>query len=209
MSNSDMSNSFDEFLRARTCTHTHTCNPPGPAAATHTHTCYHTHTQVFATTDGEREEEMKNPRKPLGNREAVRKYREKKKAQAAYLEEEVKKLRVINQQLMRKLQGQAALEAEVVRLRSLLVDLRAKIDGKLGVYPFQKPCNGVGFQCNENPQCVGGNGELLGWDGSCMPAIVDCQINPNGEMRQNVDVIEAMKSMDVVGNLAASASQAE
>ena len=209
MSNSDMSNSFDEFLRTTSCTHTHTCNPPGPAAATHTHTCYHTHTQVFATTDEEGEEEMKKPRKPLGNREAVRKYREKKKAHAAYLEEEVKKLRVINQQLMRKLQGQAALEAEVVRLRSLLVDLRAKIDGELGVYPFQKPCNGVGLQCTDNPQCVGVNGEMLWWDGSCMPAIVDCQINPNGDMRQNVDVVEAMKSTDVMGKLATSASQAE
>lgn len=210
MSNSDMSNSFDEFLRnSRTCTHTHTCNPPGPTAATHTHTCYHTHTQVFSTSEGEREEELKKPRKPLGNREAVRKYREKKKAHAAYLEEEVKKLRLINQQLLRKLQAQAALEAEVVRLRSLLVDLRAKIDGELGVYPFQKPCTGVGMQCNNNPQCVGVNGEQLEWDGSCMPAIVDCQINLNGDMRQNIDVVEAVKSMDAMGNLMTPASQAE
>lgn len=210
MSNSDMSNSFDEFLRnTRTCTHTHTCNPPGPAAAAHTHTCYHSHTQVIATTDEEKEEELKKPRKPLGNREAVRKYREKKKAHAAYLEEEVKKLRVINQQLIRKLQGQAALEAEVIRLRSLLVDLRAKIDGELGVYPFQKPCNGVGLRCNENPQCVDVNGELFRWDGNCMPAIVDCQINSNGDARQNMDVVEAVKSMDIMGNLAAHGAQAE
>ncbi|ONK61478.1 uncharacterized protein A4U43_C08F30330 [Asparagus officinalis] len=182
MSNPDMSNTFDEFLtNTTTCTHTHTCNPPGPTAPAHTHTCYHTHTQVFASAEGEREEDHKKPRKPLGNREAVRKYREKKKAHAAYLEEEVKKLRVINQQLTRRLQGQAALEAEVVRLKSLLVDLRAKIDGELGVYPFQKPCSGL--PCNENMQCVGLNGEMLDWDGNCMPPVVDCQINLNGGMR--------------------------
>lgn len=204
MSNTDMSSSFDEFLRnSRTCTHTHTCNPPGPTAATHTHTCYHTHTQVLSTTDGDEEEELKKPRKPLGNREAVRKYREKKKAHAAYLEEEVKKLRIVNQQLMRKLQGQAALESEVIRLRSLMVDLRSKIDGELGVYPFQKQCNGVGQRCNENPQCVGVNGDMLVWDGNCMPAIVDCQINPNGDVRQNMDVVEAVKSKDVMVNLVA------
>lgn len=190
MSNSDMSGSFDELLRnMRTCTHTHTCNPPGPTAAPHTHTCYHTHTQVLATSDGEgAEEEPKRPRKPAGNREAVRKYREKKKAHAAYLEEEVKRLRIMNQQLMRRLQGQAALEAEVGRLRSLLVGLRAKIDGELGDYPFQKPCSGVGLRCDEEPQCTRADGEVFGWDGSCMPAIVDCQIHPSGDGRLNLEI---------------------
>ncbi|KAI0512287.1 hypothetical protein KFK09_012926 [Dendrobium nobile] len=137
--NPDLSSceSIDELLRnTTTCTHTHTCNPPGPAIATHTHTCHHTHTQVLASGEEEQEEgkELKKPaRKSLGNKEAVRKYREKKKAHAAYLEEEVKKLRFINQQLLRRLQGQAALEAEILRLRSLLVDLQAKIDVDLGV----------------------------------------------------------------------------
>ncbi|KAF0890100.1 hypothetical protein E2562_037670 [Oryza meyeriana var. granulata] len=55
----------------------------------------------------------KKAHKPLGNREAVRKYRQKKKAHTAQLEEEVNKLRAINQQLVKRLQGQAALEAEV------------------------------------------------------------------------------------------------
>ncbi|XP_008788583.1 basic leucine zipper 23-like [Phoenix dactylifera] len=210
--NPEMTNSFDEYLRnSRTCTHTHTCNPPGPAAAMHTHTCYHTHMQVFATTDGERggEEELKTSRKPLGNREAVRKYREKKKAQAAYLEEEVKKLRHANQQLLRRLQGQAALEAEVVRLRSLLVDLRAKIDAELGTFPFQKQCSGVDLRCNNAARCFGGNGEVAGWEGSCGPAVVDCQINPNGDIRQNLEISEAVNSMGVVGSLVSSASQSE
>ncbi|ONK78470.1 uncharacterized protein A4U43_C02F19110 [Asparagus officinalis] len=139
MSNSDLSNNIEEFLRnIKTCAHT----------------------QVLSASEGEREEEVKRPRKPLGNREAVRRYREKKKAHTAYLEEEVKKLRLVNQHLTRKLQGQAALEAEVVRLRSLLVDLRAKIDGELGVCLCKKQCSEIG--------------KILGWD-------IDHQTSPNNE----------------------------
>jgi len=134
----------DEFLKhTRTCTHTHTCNPPGPDAA-HTHTCYHTHTQVFSSgedTKTQSETSSLKRRRPLGNREAVRKYREKKKAHTAYLEEEVKKLRLLNQQLFRRLQGQAALEAELFRLRTLLVELRGKIDVELSSFPFVKNCS--------------------------------------------------------------------
>ncbi|KAJ0976130.1 hypothetical protein J5N97_018095 [Dioscorea zingiberensis] len=210
LSNPDMQSSFDEFLRnTRTCTHTHTCNPPGPSAANHTHTCYHTHTQVFSTSEGEGDDdrEGKKPRKPLGNREAVRKYREKKKAHAAYLEEEVKKLRLVNQQLLRKLQGQAALEAEVVRLRSLLVDIRAKIDGELGSYPSQKQCNnGRVFRCSADSQCIGEAAAIAGWEGSCMPVSIDCQIGSNGKVGQNLEVVN---SMDVMGSLVSSSSQAE
>ncbi|KQK10195.1 basic leucine zipper 23 [Brachypodium distachyon] len=139
------SHGFDEFLMNTTaiptCTHTHTCNnaPSSPLVAMHTHTCLHRHTQVLASA----EQEPRNPRviKPLGNREAVRKYREKKKAHAAFLEEEVRSLRAANQQLLRRLQGHAALEAEVVRLTSLLFDVRAKIDAEIGDLPLQqKPC---------------------------------------------------------------------
>ncbi|XP_027113956.1 basic leucine zipper 19-like [Coffea arabica] len=142
---------LDELLRnAQTCTHTHTCNPPGPDAA-HTHTCYHTHTQVIPSERVENpSEKVDGPcdsrkstsktRRSSGNREAVRKYREKKKAQTAYLEEEAKKLRLVNQQLIRKVQRQAILEAEISRLRSLLLDVRGKIDIELGAYPLQKQC---------------------------------------------------------------------
>nr|AZL19364.1 transcription factor bZIP6 [Diospyros kaki] len=134
-----------ELLNSRTCTHTHTCNPPGPDAS-HTHTCYHTHTQVLTPHDNDdapqgEEQSVAKRRRPSGNREAVRKYREKKKAQTAYLEEEVKKLRLLNQQLVSKLQRQPILEDEVLRLRGLLLDLRAKIDDELVVFPFQKQCN--------------------------------------------------------------------
>ncbi|XP_020584166.1 basic leucine zipper 23-like [Phalaenopsis equestris] len=96
----------------------------------------YTHTHMLAATEGDQGEgkELKKPvRKSLRNKEAVRKYRAKKKAHAAYLEEEVKKLRFINQQLLRRLQGQAALENEISRLKSLLGDVHAKIDIELGV----------------------------------------------------------------------------
>lgn len=122
----------------KTCIHTHTCNPPGPDDAYHTHTCFHTHTQVFASED----DTNSRPKRTSGNREAVKKYREKKKAQTAYLEEEVRKLKHVNQQLLRKLQGQALLEAELSRLRNILVQLKGKVDNELGSFPFEKnlPC---------------------------------------------------------------------
>lgn len=164
-------NTITELCRStsRTCTHTHTCNPPGPDAA-HTHTCYHTHTQVFEPEDDDREHTNLKPKRPSGNREAVRKYREKKKAHTAYMEEEVKKLRLVNQQLVRKLQGQALLEAELARLRSILAHLKGKIDSELGAFPFQKQCNSsyivkegdaglisnnrtIGLQCQNNLPC--------------------------------------------------------
>ncbi|KAF0923382.1 hypothetical protein E2562_006287 [Oryza meyeriana var. granulata] len=168
-SHPEVPDSFDDFLNnnTTTCTHTHTCNPPGPSAATHTHTCLHTHTQVFATGSGEEDikEDLTKPRRPLGNREAVRKYREKKKAHAAFLEEEVRKLRAANQQLLRRLQGHAALEAEVIRLRSILLDLRGKIDMEIGTFPFQKQCSVGSVGCTDPSMCFNGNSEVGGvWE---------------------------------------------
>ncbi|KAJ0637633.1 putative transcription factor bZIP family [Helianthus annuus] len=88
------------------------------------------------------------PERPLGNRVAVKKYREKKKAQNAYLEEEVKKLRVVNRVLIRKLQLLAGLEAEAVRLRSLLMGLNVQIGDELGVSGvYKQNCNGVSDDC--------------------------------------------------------------
>ena len=150
---------FDELLKdTHACTHTHTCNPPGPDFS-HTHTCFHVHTKILSapsedkvSTDDTAESEEKQPKKrPLGNREAVRKYREKKKARAASLEDEVVRLRAMNQQLLKRLQGQAALEAEIARLKCLLVDIRGRIEGEIGSFPYQKPVksgngNGNGYQ---------------------------------------------------------------
>ncbi|CAN1307624.1 Basic leucine zipper 23 [Linum perenne] len=152
-----MDSFFDELLKdTHACTHTHTCNPPGPDYS-HTHTCFHVHTKI-----------------------------EKKKARAASLEDEVVKLRAINQQLMRRLQGQAALEAEVARLKCLLVDIRGRIEGEIGSFPYQKPnlnayClhpgmdgksgGGDGGGLNGNGQVYGGGG------GGCDFENLQCMMN--------------------------------
>lgn len=226
---------IDDILKnTRTCTHTHTCNPPGPDS-THTHTCYHTHTQLLASEDDDhtisKENSCLKRRKPSGNREAVRKYREKKKAHTAYLEEEVKKLRLLNQQLVRKLQGQAVLEAEVLRLRSLLVDLRGKIDRELGVFPYQKQCSGtslfkdsdcglqstgvvIGQRCQTDLPCshphlgstlqanISESGKTTAsWKGNCQPAIIDCGVD-----RNEMPCAEVQQAMDMVETLVSSAT---
>lgn len=201
------SDSFlDDLLRnSQTCTHTHTCNPPGPDAA-HTHTCYHTHTHVIPSDEDnglrDGKSPVSKPRRPLGNREAVRKYREKKKAHTAYLEEEVKKLRLMNQVLMEKLRRQAILETEVLRLRSLLLDLGGKIDDELGDFPYQKHCNSRNDSFTEGetgvqPTTVNNLGfNLAGssapsnvirrcgntagtWGSNCQPPSIRCDANTN------------------------------
>lgn len=214
-SHPEMPDSFDEFLNSATttCTHTHSCNPPGPSAAMHTHTCLHTHTQVFGS-GGEGEDtrdDSTKPRKPLGNREAVRKYREKKKAHAAFLEEEVKKLRAANQQLLRRLQGHAALEAEVVRLRSLLHDVQVKIDAEVGTFPFHKPCSVGSVACADPALCFNGNSEVGGvLEESSRSAAADCRIDEGTDMSREIDVPEGLHhSMDVSSFIVSSDSLAK
>ncbi|XP_024991227.1 basic leucine zipper 23-like [Cynara cardunculus var. scolymus] len=172
---------FDDIFKdTHACTHTHTCNPPGPDSS-HTHTCYHVHTKIVPAMSGDDDKtptddtaesnEKKGKKRPLGNREAVRKYREKKKARAASLEDEVVRLRALNQQLMKRIQSQAGLEAEVARLKCLLVDIRGRIEGEIGSFPYQKqlpanhnianpnmtggyvmnPCN---MQCGDQAYCL-------------------------------------------------------
>ncbi|KAL0422910.1 UNVERIFIED_CONTAM: Basic leucine zipper 23 [Sesamum latifolium] len=100
--------------------------------------------------------EKKGKKRPLGNREAVRKYREKKKARTASLEDEVVRLRALNHQLMKRLQGQALLEAEIARLKCLLVDIRGRIEGEIGSFPYQKPTkSGDVYQNIANPNLPG------------------------------------------------------
>nr|XP_023897190.1 basic leucine zipper 23-like [Quercus suber]XP_023897191.1 basic leucine zipper 23-like [Quercus suber]POE55059.1 basic leucine zipper 23 [Quercus suber] len=232
--------SIDSFLddllkNTRTCTHTHTCNPPGPEAA-HTHTCYHTHTQVLSSQEDEQPNNKKKtsskPRRQSGNREAVRKYREKKKAHTAYLEEEVKKLRLLNQQLVRKLQGQTVLEAEALRLRSLFLDLRGKIDHELGIFPFQKQSNGttiykegdcgvqstdgaIGLQCQTNLTCSHPNtGSSLqsGVGNGSRKMMVSWEENCQPaiiDCSTNEMVNSEGKTMETVETLGSSASQAK
>ncbi|MQL70681.1 hypothetical protein Taro_002993 [Colocasia esculenta] len=182
-SSCSMDSFFDEILKDTahaSCTHTHTCNPPGPDLS-HTHTCFHVHTKILSApaADGgtaDSAEKGASKKRPCGNREAVRKYREKKKARTASLEDEVAQLRETNRQLMNKLQGQAALEAEVMRLRCLLVDIRGRIEGEIGSFPYQRPAKGGGdfvsgpaqvnlpggaqflsscdFRCNDQDYCL-------------------------------------------------------
>ncbi|KAJ8765141.1 hypothetical protein K2173_010632 [Erythroxylum novogranatense] len=158
-SSCSMDSFFEELLKdTHACTHTHTCNPPGPDFS-HTHTCFHVHTKIVsapteenaADDDTAESTEKKCKKRPTGNREAVRKYREKKKARAASLEDEVVKLRALNQQLLKRLQGQAALEAEIARLKCLLVDIRGRIEGELGSFPYQKPVNNVNLASSNLP----------------------------------------------------------
>ncbi|PIN19155.1 hypothetical protein CDL12_08154 [Handroanthus impetiginosus] len=153
----------DVLGRTQACTHAHACNPSGPDKS-HTHTCIHVHTQIMpspsetqAPSDDTAESvEKKTKKRPLGNREAVRKYREKKKARTASLEDEVVRLRALNQQLMKRLQGQALLEAEIARLKCLLVDIRGRIEGEIGSFPYQKPIKSGGIYQNvANPNLPG------------------------------------------------------
>ncbi|KAJ3672394.1 hypothetical protein LUZ60_007115 [Juncus effusus] len=164
-----MDSFFDEILQDNThhaCTHTHTCNPPGRDLS-HTHTCFHVHTKILSQSSDSEKSSNPNPnskKRPCGNREAVRKYREKKKAHTASLEDEVLQLRVMNQQLMRKLQAQSSLEAEVARLRCLLVDIRGRIEGEIGNFPYQKPDLGVNscdFRCDDQMYCPKQGGKTV------------------------------------------------
>lgn len=135
----------DVLGRTQACTHAHACTASGPDKS-HTHTCIHVHTQIMPHPDesqGPSDDtgesvDTKSKKQPLGNREAVRKYREKKKARTASLEDEVVKLRALNQHLMKRLRSQGLLEAEVARLKCLLADIRGRIDGELGSFPYQK-----------------------------------------------------------------------
>lgn len=153
----------DVLGRTQACTHAHACNPSGPDKS-HTHTCIHVHTQIMPSPsegqdpsdDTAESVDRKAKKRPLGNREAVRKYREKKKARAASLEDEVIRLRALNQQLMKRLQGQALLEAEIARLKCLLVDIRGRIEGEIGSFPYQKPNkSGDVYQNITNPNLPG------------------------------------------------------
>ncbi|KAF8099777.1 hypothetical protein N665_0237s0031 [Sinapis alba] len=137
---------------SRGCSHTHSCNPPGPDDASHSHTCFHTHTHLIIPDPQENHHHANrsNKRRSCGNREAVRKYREKKKARTVYLEDEVKRLQSLNEHLLRKLQSQEIVETEIIRLRTLLVEMQVKIDDELGGFSFQKQCNGSGFVFKED-----------------------------------------------------------
>ncbi|VAI91141.1 unnamed protein product [Triticum turgidum subsp. durum] len=149
-----MDSYFDDFLKDTetehlACTHTHACCNPHVRhdLAHHTQTCIHVHTKILReesddvaeTSESPQETDGPKKKRPPGNRAAVRKYREKKKAHTTLLEEEVARLKALNKQLLRRLQSHSALEAEASRLRCLLVDIRGRIEGELGAFPYQRP----------------------------------------------------------------------
>lgn len=157
---SHLNKRFNEILTdVHACIHAHTCNPPRPDNS-HTHTCYHVHTKAVPPTcdDTTAESTAANTgkKRPLSNKVAVRKYSEKKKARAASLEDEVVRLSAINQQLLKRLQGQAVLEAEISRLKCLLVDIQGRIAGEIGSFSYQKPMGGSDvYQHLVNPDLRG------------------------------------------------------
>lgn len=135
-------------------------------------------------------------------------YREKKKARAASVEDGVKKLSMLNQQLTRKLQGQTILEAEILRLRGLSLDLGGEIDNEVGVFPLRKQCNststlkdsdcwvtcGADLPRNDPPMDLN-SGALAGlggtrkasvsWGETCHPAsAADCRVRRGDDTAQ-------------------------
>ncbi|MCL7029610.1 hypothetical protein MKW94_011182 [Papaver nudicaule] len=83
---------------------------------------------------------------------SVRRYRERKKARQAAVEDELIKMRIVNQKLLKRLQGIIALEQQVARFKCLLVEIRGRIKGQLGSFPYQNPTNGMGVIPQNMPQ---------------------------------------------------------
>jgi hypothetical protein len=198
-----MDSYFDEILKdaeRHACTHTHTCNPPVDDQS-HTHTCVHVHTKILpASPEGAETSELPpgnstSKKRPSGNRAAVRRYREKKKARTASLEEEVAQLRALNQQFVKKLQNHAALEAEAARLRCLLVDVRGRIEGEIGAFPYHRPFKSM------DPVANADQGRLLGGAQVAGPCDFRCNdqvyCNPGmqvGTVGENAHCLSSAKS---------------
>ncbi|CAI9113487.1 OLC1v1014099C1 [Oldenlandia corymbosa var. corymbosa] len=149
------------------CSHTHTCNPPGPHN-THTHSCIHVHTKIVPAPAPpsiedkirhddavEAAEEKKATKRTLSNRVAVGKYRANKKAKAALIEEELAKSKALIQQLMEELTKQQAMyqrlmeekaliEGENVNFKYLVIDIKSRIEGMIGSSPNQMPTIKIG-----------------------------------------------------------------
>ncbi|KAI3830911.1 hypothetical protein MKW92_046929 [Papaver armeniacum] len=96
------------------------------------------------TEETDESDDKKSKKRPHGNRESVRKYRERKKARQASTEDELNRMRIVNQQLIKRMQGLVALEQEVERFKCLLVEIRGRIKGVLGSFPYKNPKNGIG-----------------------------------------------------------------
>ncbi|KAI3880119.1 hypothetical protein MKX03_037555 [Papaver bracteatum] len=152
-----MDSFLEDFLGdSHAGTQTYTSNPTGENVP-HPQNSFHPRTKNFPveekTTTEETDDsaEIKSKKRAPCNRESVRKYRERKKARQASIEDELIKLRIVNQQLLKRLQGQIALEQEVARFKCLLVDIRGRIKGELGSFPYQKlTAKGMGGGISRN-----------------------------------------------------------
>eukprot|EP00899_Mesostigma_viride_P021337 jgi/Mesvir1/29204/Mv08623-RA.1 len=80
------------------------------------------------TTTINKDEDSTMARKMLGNREAVRKYRARKKALTVRLEQEVQDLRVLTGHLIYRLHRQGQVEKDIERLRSVIVEIRRRLE---------------------------------------------------------------------------------
>ncbi|KAI3843463.1 hypothetical protein MKW92_000615 [Papaver armeniacum] len=120
-------------------TQTHASNPTEQDAP-HSQIYFHHRTKNLSAEEKTTTEETDGSR-------CVSTMKERKKARQALIEDELTKLRIVNQQLLKRLQGQVALEQEVARFKCLLVDIRGRIKGELGSFPYQKPtkstCGGI------------------------------------------------------------------
>ncbi|KAI3987425.1 hypothetical protein MKX01_042429 [Papaver californicum] len=198
-----MESFLEDFLgdsHAAAGTQTNTSSPTAAQDVPQSQSYFHHRTKNHPVEEKTTTEEtydsidIKSKKRAPGNRESVRKYRERKKARQALIEDELNKLRIVNQQLLKRLQGQVALEQEVARFKLLLVDIRGRIKGELGSFPYQKPnkgiCSGISRNmstlsraCDVN-QCdlqypgfdnqdgdVSGGFQNEGFDGSYLPCV--------------------------------------
>ncbi|RZC47337.1 hypothetical protein C5167_040281 [Papaver somniferum] len=75
------------------------------------------------------------------NRESVREYPKRIKDHEASIEDELIRLRIVNQQLLKRLQGQVALDQQVAKFMCLLVDIGGRIKWVLGSFHYKKRTN--------------------------------------------------------------------
>ncbi|KAI3882093.1 hypothetical protein MKX03_021229 [Papaver bracteatum] len=78
----------------------------------------------------------------------------RKKDLASSIEDELIRLIIVNQKLLKRLQGHVALEQEAVRLKCMLVDIRGRIKEELGSFPYQKPINISGGNPRNMPDAL-------------------------------------------------------
>ncbi len=110
-------------------------------------------------------------RQPFGNKVAVRKYQEKKKAHTAYLEAQVNHLIAVNQLLVKRLQFEAS---QVARLRYLVAEFLGWIDTEKGSFPVQKkPCPNPTRTGSSEDCCVESLSGGFCWNTVHIPCLTD------------------------------------